>query len=48
VHVISRNADFIREFARRGFTPGLVPNQPLPHPGMETLFWDLLEGFSSR
>jgi hypothetical protein len=48
VHVVSRNADFIREFTRRGYTPGMVPDQPLPHPGMETLFWDVLEGFSTR
>jgi hypothetical protein len=45
VHVISRNPSFIQEFRRRGYLPGLVPTQPLPHPGLETLFWDLLEGF---
>jgi len=48
VHVISGNPDFIREFTRRGYTPGLVPMQPLPHPGMETLFWDVLEGFGTK
>jgi len=48
VHVVSRDADFIREFSRRGYTPGLVPAQSLPHPGMETLFWDVLESFSTR
>jgi len=48
VHVVSRKADFIGEFARRGYIPGMVPDQPLPHPGMETLFWDVLEGFSTR
>ncbi len=47
VHVISAEPDFIREFMRRGFTSGLVPAQPPPHPGLETLFWDLIEGFSS-
>jgi hypothetical protein len=46
VHVISRNPAFIHEFRQRGYRPGLVPTQPLPHPGLETLFWDLLEGFS--
>lgn len=46
VHVVSGNRDFIREFTDRGYTPGGVPMQPLPHPGLETLFWDLLEGFS--
>jgi hypothetical protein len=44
VHVISRNPDVIGEFSRRGYTPGLEPKQPLPHPGMETLFWDVIEG----
>lgn len=48
VHVISGNPDFIREFTRRGYTPGLVPMQTPPHPGMETLFWDVLEGFSTK
>lgn len=47
VHVISANPDFIGEFMRRGYTPGLVPMQPPPHRGLETLFWDLIEGFSS-
>jgi hypothetical protein len=47
VHVISSEPSFIREFQRRGYTPGLVPAQPLPHLGLETLFWDLIEGFSS-
>ena len=47
VHVVSGTPDFIREFVRRGYTPGLVPMQPLPHPGLETLFWDLVAGFSS-
>jgi len=46
VHVISAEPGFIQEFMRRGYTPGLVPAQPLPHPGLETLFWDLIEGFS--
>jgi redox-sensitive bicupin YhaK (pirin superfamily) len=46
--VISGNPGFIREFTRRGYTPGLVPVQPLPHPGMETLFWDVLEGFGTE
>jgi hypothetical protein len=48
VHVISGNPGFIREFTDRGYTPGMMPMQTLPHPGMETLFWDLLEGFSTQ
>lgn len=46
VHVVSGNADFTGEFLRRGFAPGLVPQQPPRHPGLETLFWALIEGFS--
>ena len=46
VHAISANPAFIQEFMRRGYAPGLVPTQPPPHPGLETLFWDLIEGFS--
>jgi hypothetical protein len=46
VHVVSGNADLTGEFLRRGFVPGLVPQQPPRHPGLETLFWDLIEGFS--
>ena len=46
VHVISRNPSFVRPFISRGYTPGLVPSQPLPHPGVESLLWDLLEDFS--
>jgi hypothetical protein len=46
VHVLSGDAEFTAEFLRRGFAPGLVPQQPAPHPGLETLFWDLVEGFS--
>jgi len=48
VHVVSGNPELIREFTRRGYTAGMVPAQPPPHPGLETLFWDLLEGFSIR
>jgi hypothetical protein len=48
VHVVSGNSDLIREFMQRGYTAGMLPDQPLPHPGLETLFWDLLEGFSTR
>ncbi|MEJ2282069.1 MAG: sulfatase-like hydrolase/transferase [Desulfobacterales bacterium] len=46
VHIISRNPDFVRPFIRKGYTPGLVPSQPLPHAGIESLLWFLLEEFS--
>jgi Sulfatase len=46
VHIISRNPDFIKPFIHRGYTPGLVPSQPLPHPDIASLLWMLLEDFS--
>jgi hypothetical protein len=46
VHIISRNADFIKPFIHRGYTPGLIPSQPLPNPGIASLLWVLLEEFS--
>jgi len=46
VHIISRNPDFVSPFMKRGYTPGLVPAQPLPHAGIESLLWTLLEEFS--
>ena len=46
MHVISRKAEALAGFVERGCRPGLIPDQPLPHRGMETLFWDILEDFS--
>jgi hypothetical protein len=46
VHIITRSPDFIRPFIRRGFTPGLIPSQPLPHQDIASLLWILLEDFS--
>jgi hypothetical protein len=46
VHIISRNPDFVRPFFKKGYTRGLVPSQPLPHAGIESLLWHLLEEFS--
>ena len=45
VHIISRNPRLLDPFRRRGYTAGLVPAQPLPHAGMETLLPGLLEDF---
>jgi hypothetical protein len=45
VHVISRDPDFVRPFIKRGYTPGLIPSQPLPHRGIERLLWDMLDDF---
>ncbi|MCU0540267.1 MAG: LTA synthase family protein [Desulfobacterales bacterium] len=46
IHIITRNAEALGRFLERGYTKGLVPDQPLPHPGLETFFWDFLEDFS--
>jgi len=43
VHVISRNRTFLDSFRRKGYTPGLIPRQALPHPGMETFLLDFIE-----
>jgi hypothetical protein len=48
VHVISRNAGALAGFYERGYTPGLIPDQPPPHRGMETFYWDFLEDFSRK
>ena len=47
VHVISRNPEFLEAFVKRGYRPGLIPQQPLPHPGMETFLYDFLEDFGT-
>lgn len=45
VHVISRNPRLLEPFRQRGYTPGLTPEQPLPHAGMETFLPGFLEDF---
>ncbi len=45
VHIISRNSKLLVPFRKRGYTPGLIPDQPLPHAGMETFLQDFLEDF---
>ena len=47
VHVISRNKQLLDSFVSKGYTPGLIPQQPPPHPGMETFLFDFLKSFSS-
>jgi hypothetical protein len=48
IHVISRNPTLLKPFAARGYTPGMIPRQPPPHPGMETFLYDFLEDFSTE
>jgi len=45
--VISRNKDFLDPFKSKGYTPGLIPRQSPPHPGMETFLVGFLKSFSS-
>jgi len=47
VHVISRNRDFLAPFAARGYTPGILPRQPLPHLGLKRILYHFLEDFST-
>lgn len=46
VHVISRNPDFLRPFALRGYTAGIIPRQTPPHKGMETFLYNFLQDFT--
>ncbi len=48
IHVASRNAAFVAPFLRRGYIPGMIPDQPLPHVGMERFMEELLADFSSE
>lgn len=47
IHVISRNPHLVAPFEARGYLPGLIPTQPLPHPGMENFLWNFLEDFQA-
>ncbi|MBI5552478.1 MAG: hypothetical protein HY911_13305 [Desulfobacterales bacterium] len=48
VHVLSRNPRLLEPFRKRGYTPGLIPDQPLPHAGMETFLPGFLEDFGRK
>ena len=48
VHIASRNPAFVAPFLRRGYIPGMIPDQPLPHVGMERFMEELLADFSSE
>ena len=47
IHVLSKREHLLRPFVARGYTPGMVPRQPLPHPGMESFMRGLVRDFSS-
>jgi hypothetical protein len=42
MHLISRNKNILRRFEGLGYTPGLIPSQEPPHPGLETFKHDFL------
>jgi hypothetical protein len=48
IHVASRSPEMIEPFIKRGYVPGMVPSQPLPHVGMERFMEEFLADFSSR
>jgi len=48
IHVVSRNSDFVAPFLRRGYLPGMIPDQPLPHVGMERFMEEFLSDFSTE
>ncbi|MFP4377354.1 MAG: sulfatase-like hydrolase/transferase [Spirochaetales bacterium] len=43
IHVASRDQAILDQFARRGYTPGMVGTAPPPHPGMDIFFPMLVE-----
>ena len=47
IHVLSRRGELLRPFVARGYTPGMVPRQPVPHPGMESFMRGLVRDFST-
>jgi hypothetical protein len=48
IHVVSRNAEHIAPFLRRGYVRGMVPDQPMPHVGMERFMEEFLSDFSTE
>jgi hypothetical protein len=48
IHIASRNPELVAPFLRRGYIPGMVPTQPLPHVGMERFMEEFLADFSTK
>jgi phosphoglycerol transferase MdoB-like AlkP superfamily enzyme len=48
MHIASRKPEFVAPFLRRGYHPGMVPDQPMPHVGMERFLEELLSDFSTE
>jgi Sulfatase len=48
IHIASRNPEFVAPFLRRGYVRGMIPDQPLPHVGMERFMEEFLSDFSTE
>jgi len=48
IHIACRNPAFVAPFLRRGYHPGMIPDQPLPHVGMERFMEEFLSDFSTE
>jgi hypothetical protein len=46
VHVLSRSRSSVASFLARGYTPGMVASEALPHPGLDSLLPELVADFS--
>jgi len=47
VHILCPDPELLEPFRDRGYTPGWIPRQAPPHPGLDTLYPGLLEDFTS-
>ena len=48
IHVLCPDPKVLEPFRNRGYTPGWIPRQAPPHPGLDTVYPGLLEDFTSR
>ncbi|OHD21413.1 MAG: hypothetical protein A2Y38_16045 [Spirochaetes bacterium GWB1_59_5] len=47
IHVLCQDPEVLESFRIRGYTPGWIPRQAPPHPGLDTVYTGLLEDFTS-
>ena len=48
IHILCPDPEVLDPFRVRGYTPGWIPRQAPPHPGLDTFYPGLLEDFTSR
>lgn len=48
IHVLCPDPEVLDPFKARGYTPGWIPLQDPPHPGLDTFYPGLLADFTSR